>query len=343
MIVLSIAVVGASLALLINELAGINSVFTRGILIVTIAFLALQVWLVHSERFRIETIEESLFGGIGAIVLCVLFYALYLQPVPLLAQVSLLSLYFWLPTVYIFLFLTHNSRSALLRSGTLYLLTLCVSLPHALSTLGSRDPFEGFNTLGQLHLSTASSIAVLYFFARLRGRLRETQAHAEQMAALAQTDALTGISNRRYIERLLQQELERSRRYDQPMSLILFDLDNFKRLNDSFGHDVGDHALVEVARLVEPHLRASDHFGRWGGEEFTVLTTGTTLESAQQLADRIRVAIENHCFGKSAPSRRASASRRIAQVTTGPRSSSGPTWHYTGPRRKARTASKWSP
>lgn len=82
-----------------------------------------------------------------------------------------------------------------------------------------------------------------------------------------------------------------------PFSLIFFDLDDFKKLNDSFGHDVGDRALVEVARLIMPHLRASDQFGRWGGEEFTILTTGTELESAQQLADRLRIAIENHRFG----------------------------------------------
>ena len=289
-IVLSVGLVGAASAMLVNELAGINSAFTRAVLLATIAFLALQVWLVCGRRLRVEIAEELIYIGISALVLCVLFYALYLDPSPVLAGISLFSLYFWLPSIYIFIFLIREGKSALLRAGVLYLLILCVSLPHALSTIDSGHPLDGFNALGQLYLSTASSIVVLFFFTKLKGQLRETQ-------TLAQTDALTGIPNRRQIERLLELELERTRRYDLPFSLIFFDLDDFKKLNDSFGHDVGDRALVDVTRLIMPHLRASDQFGRWGGEEFTILTTGTELESAQQLADRLRTAIEDHRFG----------------------------------------------
>ena len=288
-IVLSVGLLGAASAMLINELASINSAFTRTILLTAIAFLALQVWLVYGGRLRVEIVEESIYAGISALALCVLFYALYLDPSPVLAEVSLFSLYFWLPSIYIFIFLIREGKSALFRAGVLYLLILCVSLPHALSTIDSGRPLDGFNALGQLYLSTASSIAVLFFFTKLKGQLRETQ-------TLAQTDALTGIPNRRQIERLLELELERTRRYDLPFSLIFFDLDDFKKLNDSFGHDVGDRTLVEVTRLIMPHLRASDQFGRWGGEEFTILTTGTELKSAQQLADRLRTAIGDHHF-----------------------------------------------
>ena len=139
---------------------------------------------------------------------------------------------------------------------------------------------------------------MLYFFSQMKGKLRETQAAADQMTLLAQTDALTNIPNRRAIEALLKQEVQRASRYDVPLSLIVFDLDYFKRLNDSFGHDAGNKVLVEVARAVESCLRGSDRFGRWGGEEFTVVTTETSFASAYQLADRVRKTIEDHEFGR---------------------------------------------
>jgi diguanylate cyclase (GGDEF)-like protein len=163
--------------------------------------------------------------------------------------------------------------------------------------VGSKDPFESFSSLGQLYISSASIIAVLFFFTQMKDRLRETQAVAERMTELARTDGLTGIPNRRCIEEAIDLEIERSRRYDLPLSLITFDLDNFKRLNDTFGHDAGDRVLIEVARLVEPHLRANDRFGRWGGEEFTIVAPETTAESARHLADRLRAAIEDYDFG----------------------------------------------
>ncbi len=159
--------------------------------------------------------------------------------------------------------------------------------------MGSKDPFESFSSLGQLYISSASIIAVLFFFTQMKDRLRETQAVAERMTELARTDGLTGIPNRRCIEEAIDLEIERSRRYDLPLSLITFDLDNFKRLNDTFGHDAGDRVLIEVARLVEPHRRANDRFGRWGGEEFTIVAPETTAEFARHLADRLRAAIED--------------------------------------------------
>ena len=291
--------VGSTLALLINELTGTISPFTRGIFAITIAFLALQVWLVCSKRLQIEVIDGLLYVFLSAIVVSVLFYALYLPPSPALGQISLVSLYLWFPLIYLFVFLAYDGRTALARSGVLYLLVLSISLPHALATLGSEDPFEGFNSLGQLYISTPSFIVVLFFFTKLKDQLRESQVVVEQMETLARADLLTGIPNRGQIEHLLEQETERARRYNLLVSLIAFDLDNFKRLNDTFGHDTGDVVLVEIVRLVESHLRSSDRFGRWSGDEFTIVIPETSLESAQRLADRLRTAIENHSLGQA--------------------------------------------
>lgn len=295
-IVLLVGLLGAILALVTNEVIGTISGFTRLIFYVTIALLASQSLLLYSRRVRVAAARETVYVGVSIVLLSVFVYALYAQPSRLLEQVSLVSLYLWFPFVYLFISLVYESRGVLARSWTLYLLSVCVSLPHAVATVGSTDPFEGFQSLGQFYITSASFIAMLYFFSQMKGKLRETQAAADQMTLLAQTDALTNIPNRRAIEALLEQEVQRASRYDVPLSLIVFDLDHFKQLNDSFGHDVGDEVLIEVARMVESCLRGSDRFGRWGGEEFTVLTTETSFAPAYQLADRIRQTIEDHEF-----------------------------------------------
>lgn len=111
----------------------------------------------------VRLVEESIYVVTGAVLLCVLVYALYLDPPPPLPQVSLFSLYLWFPLIYVFIFLAYESRGALIRSGLLYLLALCISLPHVLLTPGSEGSLKGFNSLGQSYISTASIIAVLFF------------------------------------------------------------------------------------------------------------------------------------------------------------------------------------
>jgi diguanylate cyclase (GGDEF)-like protein len=121
----------------------------------------------------------------------------------------------------------------------------------------------------------------------MKDDLRKTELSAERMRHLAETDPLTGILNRRGLELELEREVERANRHGNPLCLILFDLDDFKLLNDTHGHDVGDEALIGVAREITPHLRDGDVFARWGGEEFSVLAPDTELEEACVLADRL--------------------------------------------------------
>jgi diguanylate cyclase (GGDEF)-like protein/PAS domain S-box-containing protein len=105
---------------------------------------------------------------------------------------------------------------------------------------------------------------------------------------LATTDWLTELPNRRKIEDLIDQEMERSRRYCHDLSLIMFDVDWFKTVNDRYGHEAGDRVLVALAELLANFLRASDQLGRWGGEEFMILGPETDLAGARELAERIR-------------------------------------------------------
>lgn len=123
-----------------------------------------------------------------------------------------------------------------------------------------------------------------------RTRLQTFVAH-QKLQQLASTDPLTGLNNRRSIEPQLESEVSRARRHQAHFSVIIADLDHFKRVNDQYGHIVGDGVLCEVARRIESLLRREDRAARWGGEEFLVLLPETDLEQAEIVAEKIRQAI----------------------------------------------------
>ena len=105
------------------------------------------------------------------------------------------------------------------------------------------------------------------------------------------TDPLTGLYNRRFADEMLKQEKLTYKRYKTPFCILLIDLDNFKIINDVFGHDVGDKVLVAVANVLKSSVRESDIVARWGGEEFLILLRRIELEDAIKVAEKIRNAI----------------------------------------------------
>jgi two-component system cell cycle response regulator len=112
----------------------------------------------------------------------------------------------------------------------------------------------------------------------------------------ATTDSLTGIYNREKFDDSLNLEIDRAKRYGSSLSLIMFDIDYFKQVNDTYGHQVGDLVLVNLAQLVAKHIREHDIFARWGGEEFMILAPGISLDSAQQMASKLRALVEETVF-----------------------------------------------
>jgi diguanylate cyclase (GGDEF)-like protein len=115
---------------------------------------------------------------------------------------------------------------------------------------------------------------------------------------LASTDSLTGIYNRHKFEEIFENEIERALRYKKPLSLIMFDIDYFKRVNDNFGHDFGDMVLKNIVNIVKDNIRNMDIFSRWGGEEFFVLCPETSLENAEEFAQKLRKKIAEFSFNK---------------------------------------------
>ena len=143
-------------------------------------------------------------------------------------------------------------------------------------------------------ITLALAVAASQWFAvRLNTRLEEAN---ELLSEMAVTDDLTGLSNRRALFDRLGEEFSRSKRTQTPISTIILDIDHFKRINDQYGHAVGDGVLREIAARMEASLREYDSLGRIGGEEFAVVSPGTDLEAGHALAGRMLEMIRSSPF-----------------------------------------------
>ncbi len=148
--------------------------------------------------------------------------------------------------------------------------------------LGSSDPNRFTAALGTDFIEHMGSIVAICL---------ENVISNEMLKFIGLTDSLTGVYNRRYIDRRLVEEIARARRQGYRISCMYIDIDHFKKVNDSVGHQGGDDVLREVAQRIKAELRISDALGRFGGEEFVVLLIDADLESASMVAQRIRASV----------------------------------------------------
>jgi diguanylate cyclase (GGDEF)-like protein len=141
---------------------------------------------------------------------------------------------------------------------------------------------------------TALGILIATFWCLARRMMRKMLENRKKIEEMANTDGLTGIFNRRHALKRFQEELERAKRLNKELSCIMLDIDNFKAVNDRYGHLVGDEVLKEMANRITHAIRQYDVFGRYGGEEFLVIMPDATIEEAKSLAERIRDEIGGH-------------------------------------------------
>lgn len=131
----------------------------------------------------------------------------------------------------------------------------------------------------------------------LKKEIKSKELFENQLEKLATVDKLTSIYNRYKMDLSLEEQIEIAKRYKRPLSIVFFDIDHFKKINDAFGHRQGDKVLKELSRFVSTYLRKSDIFGRWGGEEFLIILPETSKDEAIKLAEKLRKHIQEH-FGK---------------------------------------------
>ncbi len=142
--------------------------------------------------------------------------------------------------------------------------------------------------------------------------ITELESRAKILETLATTDALTKIFNRLKLNELLSFEVKKSDRYRLPLTLIMLDIDHFKDINDTYGHDIGDEVLVKLCETISCNIRETDVFARWGGEEFMIMLPNTSLDGAKVMAENLRMEIESACFEKA---QRVTASFGVAEYS----------------------------
>jgi diguanylate cyclase (GGDEF)-like protein len=181
------------------------------------------------------------------------------------------------------------------------------------------------------------------------GSVAWLQGLIDALCDLSSRDALSGLANRRAFEAALLREIDRVARSGEPALLLILDIDHFKRVNDSYGHRVGDLVITAVAETLQECVRPMDLPARIGGEEFAVILPNCAPAFAQTVAERLRTRIENRIIEISPPkpwvSRSASVapSRRSGCARPRPCGSSVPTCSSTGPSPRAATAPVWNP
>jgi diguanylate cyclase (GGDEF)-like protein len=189
---------------------------------------------------------------------------------------------YWTTLIYIYIFITIYGRAGAIYSLSLWLLTLLLTLSFWDSLLlGFKSNFSQY---------MLANLVYIFFLFSARKVIRN-YTEAEILEEMAYKDQLTGIGNRRQLYNWIEALIKT----DSCFSFIFFDIDRFKRVNDQFGHTTGDQVLVELSELISKELGNEDYFGRWGGEEF-VIVTKRSFEQTVQLAETLRKRVEKHSF-----------------------------------------------
>lgn len=225
--------------------------------IVTIVYF---VWFTNTMSFNIKS--GSLSGGLGEFTN-------------------------WVPLFFLYVSLIFDQKKSLIVSVLILLTTVIIGIAVSFFYHQAFE-IQTYDSLIQFYISNAVYIFALYFLQRLKIAFVQNEA----MQQLANTDYLTKLPNRRLVERNLQENIKNGYHF----SIILFDLDHFKKINDTFGHDIGDQVLKEFGNLLQANIREKDIVGRWGGEEFIIIANNLNGKQAIIFSDRLRKLIEEASF-----------------------------------------------
>jgi len=251
------------------------------------AGLALLLW---RRRRSIRFVESASVMWVLSMLLSILYTTLFRES-GREALDQFVAFSPWFSVSLIAVFLIFEPRRATWISSGVYLVTLAFGLAYMIiSRVAGAQPML-VRPLIHLYLANAALITFLFVYGRMREQYERTQTLARSMADLANTDPLLGIPNRRQMFGMIRDQIYLAEGGVRPAILVMFDLDRFKQVNDTFGHEAGDNVLKAVTRAIQQVLRSTDRFGRWGGDEFMVLVNVGDMNQAYHAAQRLRDAV----------------------------------------------------
>lgn len=261
----------------------------------------LASYIDHLEGYNFVSMVEAIIGVLGLVFLfisrrhavhdltikvtLVLVYVMY--AVASFTQMDSMISLVWVPAYPIVFFFLTRHQTGLVWSALTLVTFIIAYLTHPLFADTPRIPLEAFLQSCAAFVFVGS-LAFFYEVARSR------QEH--RLLMQADYDYLTGVYNRRGLTHAMEAEINRVERYGTRLSFLLMDLDDFKSVNDRYGHRNGDLVLKDICNITRNSIRQSDILARWGGEEFAVLMPEAGLEQAAQLADKLRSIIAAHLF-----------------------------------------------
>jgi len=306
----------ACLALALADIAmGETTWFERFQLMPTAGvFMGIWLWCAYTRSNRIGRIRlATLILGPGIVLeRYVLGLWLTLQHGYRSHYLSSLSVWMILASC-LFVFLCPGRRAFLVGFGYYAVATLALLVFLALNTHDLPASLTQ-EFLVSYVVGAPIFMVMIAGFSRLRVAYGAALTRVESSETLAMQDGLTGLFNRRAFAASMRRARSRQARRKTPVSMIMLDLDHFKRINDSFGHDEGDLVLVKVAKILTDTMRRTDDVIRWGGEEFVILMEETTAKDAGMVAERLRALIEAATFIKG---HRVTASFGVSELRAG--------------------------
>jgi len=284
------------MVLVIGTVAAIAALYLEAVVkdvnIVDAVFLPIMAFAFFSMAVALRRRPDLLGKVENLAFLLLVLYALLMLIYQLRVTLPRLHTFsetiLWYPMLYLSAFLLHRRAIALRLSLGIWASFLLIGVifsPHYL--IIAQHDASAMNTILQFYVSGVIYIILLYAFSRVEEGYAETR-------ALAYVDYLTQLPNRRYGESMLVQLLRQARDHKTTFSVIMVDLDGFKRVNDRFGHDVGDQVLKRCALLIQRYLPRGGRVIRWGGEEFLVILPGLNETQSLRIAEDMRHGLESY-------------------------------------------------
>lgn len=270
----------------------------------------LVVRAILNGRVRIERFEKGFVAFFS--VFFVSKFSLTLLAAPTLLSIAYVESWYWMMVGgWTMAFLAYSFRQAIFLNVAMYSMMVIVIVTNAWL---KAPPDEFFGWLSNQAASTfrfGASLAMLVILGYVKEQWLSVEKEAVFLRSMAHIDALTGLPNRRHLNETLESIVKRG---TGPLTVVLFDLDGFKQVNDVFGHIVGDEVLRSIGTLARNSARRGDTIGRWGGEEFLAICPNTTLAEGVRLAEDFRRTLASHTRQRGRP---ITASFGVAELKPG--------------------------